>query len=299
MKKPKTLKLYCVNYFRTGYGKDDITMERFLENSVLYNEKGEIIRDEHYIAENELDSIIVNEYNEKEQLISNAHYGHDESLIQKNTFAYDEEENLICQNSYYGEGCDPYTSHFVYQNGLLQRQDAYENDQFISTEKEYTYNEEGLIAKLIEYDEDGKIQYITTNEYNDEKLLIRRVRDEIAEKDRRTYLFEYDEHQNKVKELIYDYDDVLISKSYFLFNEKNLMIEKEDEDLDNYQKIIYHYEGENVSKIETFDKEQKLLSWTEYSYDEYNLISKLKHYGIDETDENEYRIRIEYEYVRD
>lgn len=299
MKKPKSLKLYCTNHFRIGYGKDEIAVEKFLEAKTLFNEEGEVLREEHYMAEDELDSVTVNEYNEKNELISNAQYGADNELIQKTNFFYDEKENLIKQDSYYGEGGEAYTSRFIYENDLLKRQDAYEKEQFISTEKEYFYNEQGLISKLIEYDEDGKEQYVTVNEYNHDKLLTKRVRDEIAEKDRRTYVFEYDKHQNRIKELIYDYDEVLISKSYCRFNEQNLIVEKENEDLDNFQKIIYHYEGKNVIKIETFDKEQRLLSWTEYTYDENDLILSLKHYGLDETDDGSYRIRIEYEYVRE
>jgi hypothetical protein len=111
---------------------------------------------------------------------------------QKLEFFYDDKGNVVKQNNYYGEDCPTFSNHFTYENGLLIRQDSYDDGHFVYTEKEYRYNDKGLLIEQIDFDEDGNKQYVTVNEYNDDGLVITRVRDEILEKDRRTYHFEYD-----------------------------------------------------------------------------------------------------------
>ena len=77
---------------------------------------------------------------------------------------------------------------------------------------------------------------------------------EVLEKDKRTYDYEYDERNNRVKELIYNYNDELISKSYTKYNDENRVVEVEEEDLNQYKLTQYQYD---VIKVSILDKIRK------------------------------------------
>ena len=112
---------------------------------------------------------------------------------------------------------------------------------------------------------------------------------EVFEKDKRTYDYEYDERNNRVKELIYNYNDELISKSYTKYNDENRVVEVEEEDLNQYKLTQYQYEGENVIKVSILDKNKKIISWTEFIYDESGKNKQLTQYITDEVDPESYR----------
>ncbi len=299
MKKLKSVKIDCINHFRVDFNINNIVSERFTENIVHYNENGKVIKEEQYAMSDELDYVLLHEYNEKGQLTSTSQYNGEHLLIQKTDFSHDEDGTVIQQDNYYGEDTIAYTQKFVYEGNLFVKQDVYEKGHFIFTEKNFTYNDQNLVSEETEFDEDGKILYITKFEYGEDGVLLKRVREEMIAKDLRTYEYEYDDNRNKTKELIYNFDGVLIAKAYYCYNEEGQITEKEEEDLDNYQKIVYHYTDKELSKIETFNQAGKMISWTEYLYGEDHQVLSLKHYGTDETDENTYRIRMEYHYERE
>ena len=298
MKNPKFLKIHCINHLRTGYGKEDVSVEKFLETVIEYNDKGKAIKEEHFLSDNELETYIINQYDERTLLTSSAQYDGQHELIQKADFYYDDYENIVRQDNYFGENSSVYSTQYLYNKGLLIKQDSYDEGEFVFTEKEFFYNEKKLLVEQVEFDEDGNKKYVIENEYNDDSFVVKRVRDEIMEKDRRTFVYEYDQNGNKIKDLIYDYDNILISKVYYAYNEQKQLLVKEDEDLDRYLKTINTFEGENVIKTEVFDKKNKLLSWNEYTYDDNALVATMKQYIPDETDTNEFRPLVEYEYDR-
>ena len=299
MKKYKSLQIFCTNHARTGYGKDDITAERFLDTTISYNENGLPVKEEHFYPDGTPDIYIVTEYNEKGKAISTAEYDEEDEMIQNTEFHYDENNNLIQQDGSFGIESGIYSTRYVYENGLLVKQEVYEDDEFIYLEKAFIYNEKKLLIKQIDYDEDGKEKEIIVNEYDENDQVIKRVRDEIIAKDRRTYLFEYDEQGNKIKDLVYNYEEVLISKTYYTYNEQNQLLEKEDENLDGYAKMVNTFEGENLIKAEIFDKDGDPISWEEYAYDEDNKPSLFKQYRHDEVVHTSLRLFAEYEYIRE
>lgn len=294
---PKLVKLLRTNYLRNSYDRDGIQTEKYIESETSYNESGKVLKETHYNAENAVESTVINEYDENGLVISSSQYDQDNELCQQNTFAYDDKQRVIRKGCFYGEGSIEYATHYVYENGLLVREDSYDEDEFSYTEKQYEYTDNGLISKLIEYDEDGEIMYRTSNEYDEKGQLIRRTREELLEHDSRTFTFEYDDNGNKTKELLYNYDMKLIAKAYYQYDEANNCIEMEEENLDIYRKTTYTYDGENCVKIAQYDKKDVLLTWTDYSYDEEGDVARIQNNIADEVSPEEYRIAfiIEYE----
>ncbi|MDL2313217.1 TolC family protein [Bacteroidales bacterium OttesenSCG-928-B11] len=65
MKNPTLLKIRCVQHERSGYGKEDIVVKSYLETIVYYNANGKAIKEEHFLPNGELETILENEYNDQ------------------------------------------------------------------------------------------------------------------------------------------------------------------------------------------------------------------------------------------
>ncbi|MDR2979753.1 MAG: hypothetical protein LBV02_04870 [Bacteroidales bacterium] len=299
MKTPKLLKISCTQHERSGYGKDDITVRKYLETNVYYNEKGKAVKEEHFLPTGELETILVNEYDNKELLTTAKQFDEENILLHQVDFIYNDYQNIARQNHYFGNESTKHSIVFVYENGRLMREDIYEGDTLISTEKEYHYDDCENLIKSIEYDEDKNKKTVVINEYNEKNFVVKRVRDEVLEKDKRIYYFEYDDEGNKIKDLIYDYEDILISKTLYTYNEKKQLLEKEEEDLDRYLKTVNTFIEDQIVKSEVLGKEGELVSWMELTYDDDNLVVSQRYFARDETDSNEFRIIVEYGYERE
>lgn len=129
-------------------------------------------------------------------------------------------------------------------------------------------------------------------------MLIKTVRDEVKDKDRRTYELFYDDQNNKVKELIYNYKDKLIAAQYIRYNDKNQEIEIEWEDLDHYRKTIQAYDGDLLILSEYQDKNGTPTHRTEYFYDDQKNLLLLKRYELEKVYSNALQLVQETFYER-
>lgn len=288
-KQAKIIKIFNTNYLRTSYDKDGITEERFQEAELIYNENGKLLKETHFNSKNLLESLAINEYNADGLTTSSSQYNDADELCQKNIFEYDNQKRLIKKGCFYGPESPEYATRYVYENDLLIREDSYDDDEFSFTEKEYSYKDNQQ-CKVIEFDEDGNTLYATETEYNEKGLISKIIKNEVMQKDRRTYIFEYDDNNRKIKELIYNYDNALIAKAYYSYNENGNASEMEEENLDIYRKTKYSYEGNNCVKIEQFDKKGELLMWSDYEFNDQNEVSSVKNFITDEVDTTVFRI---------
>ena len=293
----KIIRIQHINHLRTGFQANDIQEERFIEAEFFYNLQGYLTKEIHYNSLNHIESTVENEYNDDGLPILSAQYDESGELCQKNTFAYNDKGDVTRKGCFYGEFSPEYATIYVYEKGILQREDSYDEDVFSHTEKTYEYDPKGRLHLLTEFDEDGNILYKTTDTYNEEDLLIKRLHEEVQENDSRTFIFEYDENKHKTKELLYNYNDKLIAKAYYRYDAEGNVIEMEEENLDIFRLTRYTYEGKNCIKIAQFDKNDTLLSWSDYVYDDQNEISEIKNYILDEVNPTEHRLASEQKYI--
>lgn len=279
---PKSTRIIKTDFLRTGFGEEDITEQEYTEAEITYNEEGNILTEKHFNSDGDLESAVENEYDEQGRPVSSAQYDESGELCQQNVFTYSEEGKLLKKSCFYGEGSPEYATVYVYEEGLLVREDSYNEDEFDFTEKSYEYDENGHVAVTVEYDEEGKVMYRTVDEYDDNGRLAQRLREEPQEHDSRTYVYAYDDQGNRVKELTYNFGGKLIAKSYFTYDVEGRMTEQEDENLDTYRRTTYQYEGDKCVKVTQFDKDEAKIGWTEYEYDEQGNVTLLKNYIRDE-----------------
>lgn len=294
----KNLKIIKIEHQRIGYDEADIEKVEFTELEASYNESGQITQEERFDPDGNVNTLTINQYNEQGQLMQVEQYDQDHILLQKSLNTYDDKGQLVQQSNYFGEGDIEYVTHFVYDDdGHLLRQEMYDDGKLDYVERAMEYRD-GLLVRETENDDYGKTMNIHTYEYNDNRLVSKHIRDEVQNKDRRIYEFSYDERQNCVKELVYDYNEMLIAKTYRQYNELNQLVEIESEDLDNYRKITLEYEDNLVVKNSVINKEGQLTGWAEYTYDENGKENSAKEFIQDEVQPDHFRLLRETYYQR-
>lgn len=294
----RKLTIHTINYLRTGYEENDITPEDYISSFVEYDDQGNIISENSYNPDATLQSATVTEYDDNHHPLLLKNYDGEGMLCEQISNIY-ENGRLTEQRQCYGEGMPEYSTRMVYENDRLVRRDCYDEDKFSYTERAFTYNDKGQLVKEVEYDEDGNEMYVTVNEYDEDGHVINRVRDEVQQKDRRSVTFEYDAQGRKIKDLIYNYDDALIAKIYYRYDNDNHLIEQEEEDLDHYRLTTYEYDGKNVVKVSVYDKDKNLLSYTTYTYDEEGRMLTQDSYANDEVNPAVCRLMNHTEYTRE
>jgi hypothetical protein len=293
----KTLTISKKEYQRVGYDEKDIEPIEFVEVKAEYNEAGQITREERYDADGNINTLTVNQYDEQHRLIQSEQFDQDNILLQKTVNIFDGED-LVCQNNFFGEGDDEYATHYIFdENHHVIRHEMYVNGQLDYVEKEIEY-EGDRVVKETENDDYGDVMYRNAYAYDAQGRVSRFVRDEIQNKDRRTYEYTYDENGNLVKELVYDYGNALIAKTYRTYNEQNQLVETEEEDLDHYRKIVMEYDGSLVAKNSLYNKEGQLQGWAEYTYDENGKENSSREFIHDEVQPDHFRMLRETFYVR-
>lgn len=294
----KTIRTTKTNFLRTGYGENDILEQKFVESEVLYSDDDKVLKESHFNTEGEVESLVENEYDAQGRVASSSQFDEGEELSQKNVFEYDEDGKVLKKGCFYGEGSPEYATRYVYEDGKLVREDSYNEDEFDFTEKSYEYDENGRLKCQTDYDEDGKVMYRYTRDYDENDRLAKMLYEEVMANDSRTYLFSYDENGRKIKDLTYNFNDKLIAKSYYVYDEEGRLIEQEDEDLDNYRKTVFTFEGSNCTKVEQFDKDGQKLNWTEYAFNENGDPVLIKSFVPDEVRPEVFRTStiIEQEY---
>ena len=294
----KNLKIIKAEYQRVGYDEADIEKMEYVETEASYNEAGQIVREERFDPDGNRNTLTVNYYNEAGQLIQTEQFDQDNILLQKSVNTYDDKGLMVQQSNYFGNGETEYVTRFVYdEDGHLLRHEMYDEGKLDYMEKEMHY-QNGRLIKEFENDDYGKTMNIHTYEYNDKGLVSKYIRDEVQGKDRRIYEYTYDDRNNCVKELVYDYENMLIAKTYRTFNEKNQMTETESEDLDHYRKITLEYEDDLVVKNSLFNKNGELQGWAEYTYDENGKENSAREFIQDEVQPDHFRLLRETRYER-
>lgn len=289
--------VYCTTYVPTAEGEIIIESEKVLDSSVEFNDQGKEVVIENFDENSSVFSKEMYEYDSNGRKIAEELYDFQNELIEKITYTYYEDGKMECQKEQYVDSDELYITKHLYQNGKLVQIDHYCDDTFEYTEKKYMY-EKDLLVKEIDYNEDNEVKNIFVYKYDVKGMLVKTIKDEVIEKDRRTYEYFYDENGNKVKELIYNFKDKLIAAHYIKYNDRNQEIESEWEDLDNYRKTISEYDGDLQVKLQILDKEGKVLILSEYNRDENGKIMELRRFDFDDTYTNQLQLSRVYTYER-
>ena len=91
----KTLKIIKKEYQRIGYDENDIQPVEYLEVSAQYNDHGQILREERFDPDGNLNTLTVNNYNDNHLLWKTEQYDMDNILLQKTVNEYDDQQFVL------------------------------------------------------------------------------------------------------------------------------------------------------------------------------------------------------------
>lgn len=294
-----TLKIFKKEYQRTGYDVNDIEIYEYTELIAKYDERGLLTKEVRYDSDGEINTLTLNSYDDKGLLIQTEQYDHDNVLLQKTVVDYNENGEPKNETNYYGDASDEFVTVYQYSsdNNTLN-QTVYHNGELDYVEKITTFSN-GRIDTVTENDDYDNPMYISKYQYDEKGRVSVLTRDEVQNKDRRTYEFTYDENDNRIKDLVYDYDMKLIAKIVRIFDENSRMLEYTEEDLDSYRNIKIEYSGDLVLKNTIFDKDGDVLNQTEFEYDENGKETLARDFIQDEFNPGNLRLLRETFYVRE
>ena len=295
----RSLKIIKKEYQRTGYDAQDIEPVEYTEGYAEYDDHGQLLREERYDPDGKLNTLTVNTYNEHQLLVQTESFDPNNILLQRTVNQYDDNKRLISQSNYYGDASEEYVTKFTYDDqGEAIKQEVFVNGELDYVEKTTTYTD-GKPDTVTENDDYGNPMYIHHYQYDENGRVSAYSRDEVQNNDRRTYEFSYNERGDRIKDLIYNYDMILIAKVLRSFDEKGRQTEIVEEDLDSYRRITMQYDGDKVVKNTIFDKNGDITGWAEYEYAEDGRQSMAREFIHDEVEPENFRLLRETFYVRD
>ena len=294
----KSLKITKKEYQRVGYDAQDIEPVEYTEGYAEYDDNGHILREERYEPDGTLNTLTVNTYNENGELVQTEQFDQDDILLQKTVNKYDENQRLASQSNYYGDASEEYVTKYYYDaEGNVVKQEVYVDGNLDYVEKTATFVN-GRPDTVTENDDYGNAMYVHHYQYDEKGQVTVYVRDEVQNKDRRTYEFTYNDNGDRVKDLIYDYDMKLIAKVNRTFDEQNRQTEVVEEDLDSYRRITMEYDEDRVVKNTMFDKNSEITGWAEYEYADDGRQSMAREFIHDEVEPQNFRMLRETFYER-
>lgn len=294
----KSLKITKKEYQRVGYDAQDIEPVEYTEGYAEYDDNGHILREERYEPDGTLNTLTVNTYNENGELVQTEQYDQDDILLQKTVNKYDENQRLASQSNYYGDASEEYVTKYYYDTeGNVVKQEVYVDGNLDYVEKTAIFVN-GRPDTVTENDDYGNAMYVHHYQYDEKGQVTVYVRDEVQNKDRRTYEFTYNDNGDRVKDLIYDYDMKLIAKVNRTFDEQNRQTEVVEEDLDSYRRITMEYDEDRVVKNTMFDKNGEITGWAEYEYADDGRQSMAREFIHDEVEPQNFRMLRETFYER-
>ena len=286
----KSLKITKKEYQRVGYDAQDIEPVEYTEGYAEYDDNGHILREERYEPDGTLNTLTVNTYNENGELVQTEQYDQDDILLQKTVNKYDENQRLASQSNYYGDASEEYVTKYYYDaEGNVVKQEVYVDGNLDYVEKTATFVN-GRPDTVTENDDYGNAMYVHHYQYDEKGQVTVYVRDEVQNRDRRTYEFTYNDNGDRVKDLIYDYDMKLIAKVNRTFDEQNRQTEVVEEDLDSYRRITMEYDEDRVVKNTMFDKNGEITGWAEYEYADDGRQSMAREFIHDEVEPQNFRM---------
>ena len=200
----KSLKIIKKEYQRVGYDAQDIEPVEYTEGYAEYDDHGRLTREERYEPDGTLNTLTVNAYNDNGELIQTEQYDQDNILLQKTVNQYDDNQRLAAQSNYYGDASEEYVTKYYYDaDNNVVKQEVYVDGKLDYVEKTATY-QDGRLDTETENDDYGNAMYVHHYQYNEKGQVSVYTRDEVQNKDRRTYEFTYNDNGDRVKDLIYD-----------------------------------------------------------------------------------------------
>lgn len=251
-------------------GKLNDTTDEYLYSEMVNDDNGNLLSENHYDTEGEMNYEYKAEYNDKNQIVSELRI-EDGEVIDNSKYTY-EGDNLIEERHLYEEGFEERIVNEYDSNGLRIRQISYDTDNEITEKLVYTYDGKNLVN--IEYeDEDCKKSPYQQNEYdnagNVTRVLYTNLEGNVLETDNT-----YDKKNRLTKTISYNEYKRIDSIEENEYNDKDLIVRTVRKERDRTITFDYKYnEIDRISHFSITDNKGNVLQSADREY-ENGLIAR-------------------------
>ena len=287
-------------YFKTFNfsNTQEIAEEEHLESNVELNENGDILLEEKYAGDGELEERNSYVYNSKGKLLEHSLLYAAEDATEKRVLTRDDEGKLLIETKYYGGDSGEHMEYTYNDKGEpIERRNFDEEGNFISKDV-FGYDEKGGLSSQVSFDDKEKIISRTTFSSSDDRT-IEQCEYEGNDKLVSRTVARYNESGKEISSVQTTPDGKLISGITSTFDEKGNILERQYKDF--YSKTVrYQYDDQNRCIMqELFDGNGMLLRKNLYEYDADGNLSREQTYEMDTSRggrDKHFETRYEYQF---
>jgi hypothetical protein len=265
MRKIKSVSRYVAAVSDPNANIEHWTLKTYREIDIEERETLEV----HYEPNGELESKTISEYNNEGKIISQKTFISEEEIAEDFSFAYNEDGQLIEKRIHYADGS---SSVKTYEHKEKELFISIMDDEGDAEGKEYLrFDENNNLLEESSWDEDDRLLSKNLMQYDDHNNLIMKVEFVEDEEFASKTMFKFDDRGNQIEILSLTRNNEVISKRESVFNEQNLIVE---ENVDGYVVKYEHDENGRRIRDEVIDPHKNTESFTEYYYEEDDLLEK-------------------------
>lgn len=295
-----SLILKSVTSFRAvhteGLEEEEIRKNEYRFQVSNYDGKGNLVSEESYLPEGDLEHKSTYTYNGLGQLIEEILLEGDEFISEHKTMEYDSEGRLLKEVLHYSdESFDETTISYDSFNRVIGR--TTQSDEGEAGNRMVMEYESDLLIAEIEFDEENNIILEKRLEYDEKGNLISESLSSPEGTSKLT--FEYDEAGNRSVTRRYDNEGRLVEKNSYSRDEQGRVKEVKEESRSGIEILRMEYDTNGNNTIqETVDSNDVAISRIERVYDVHNRIiqTRVNVAGSGQRPAQDYRIRFENEY---
>ena len=287
-------------YFKTFNfsNTQEIAEEEHLESNIEMNENGDVVLEEKFAADGELEERNTYAFNSKGKLLEHSLLYAAEDATEKRVLTRDDDGKLLVETKYYGGDAGEHTE-YVYnaQGEPIERKNFDEEGTFISRDV-FTYDEKGGLTEQVTKDDKDQITSRTTFTSRDDKTIEQCEYDGSEKLISRT-VAKFNDAGKEVSSVQTTPDGKLISSIVSIYDDRGNLLERQYKDF--YSKTVrYQYDDQNRCTMqELFDGNGVLLRKNMYEFDEAGNLSREQTYEMDTSRggrDKHFETRYEYQF---
>lgn len=299
-------KIKKITAFTGLVGDNEEARQEYRSSLKELDENQNIIKDVSFHGNGEIDTASGFKYDNANRLIEEIHYFEDEEVGEIIRYKFNENGQPVEIETTYADESKSVKKVSRFENMISVK--SYDEDGELEGEELIKIDTDGHVLEETHFDEDREIIQRTINEFNGSGKMISKIK--------------YGEKQEFLVRAVYNYDENGNSISETQFNEKGKLVNQISYDHDkngeqtgwknnNYQhKSTYDEKGRVLNEETTNRANNMVENFTEYRYNEYDLVVEERVFNIGEQYELQPGIygrsgsdllvtRFEYEYFED
>ncbi len=258
----------------------------YLASVKEFDEQSNIIKEIGYRPDGLIDNHYTNTFNNTGQLIEHAVYDDGDELLQTHKYDYNSEGEMIGIASFFAEMGDSDYTHVLYNDEglIIEKRNMDSDDDLYSTIK-FEYKDDKLV-KECHYNDDNKLESEKQFVYNDKGVLMEESEIDHLDNDKRVFKYEYDSAGSRTKMLMYNMKDQLIMRISYEFNEDGKNVKQVEEDQKGISTTLFGYTNDGQYDFqEKYDADGALVARWEYKYQDGLLVETGTYFREEKTPE--------------